>query len=79
LARYIFIVSPRQPALYDYLMKRFLADPIAQVILDRRRAERRQAVGSVMPELERRQADRRQRPGVSEELRRRSVAIVTIP
>ena len=79
LSRYIFIVSLRHPALYDHLMQRFSADPNVQVILDRRRAERRQAEGSVMPELERRQADRRQRPGVSEELRRLFVAVVTIP
>jgi C-terminal processing protease CtpA/Prc len=76
MARYIFIVSVQHPALYDYLVQRFAGDPNAQVVLDRRRIERRQAEIAVT--RERRQADRRQRPDVSEELRRRSVAVVTI-
>jgi hypothetical protein len=77
MARYLFIVSLRHRALYDYLLQRFSDDPNAQVILDRRRGERRQVEIPIVPE--RRRADRRQRPGVSEELRRRSVAVVTIP
>ena len=77
MARYIFIVSLRHRALYDYLLQRFSDDLNAQVILDRRRGERRQAEIPVVPEH--RRADRRQRPDVSEELRHRSVAVVTIP
>ena len=77
MARYIFIVSLRHRALYDYLLKRFSDDPNAQVILDRRRGERRQVEIAVEPEY--RRADRRQRPDMSEELRLRSVAVVTIP
>ena len=77
MARYIFIVSLRHRALYDYLLQRFSGDPNAQVILDRRRGERRLAEISVV--LERRRADRRQQPDASEELRQRSVAVVRIP
>lgn len=77
MARYIFIVSVRHPALYDYLQQRFADDPNAQVVLDRRRVERRRA--DIAVTRERRQAYRRQRPDVSEELRRRSVAVVTQP
>jgi hypothetical protein len=77
MARYLFIVSLRHPALYDYLLQRFSDDPNAQVVLDRRRVVRRQA--EIPVALDRRQADRRQRPEVGEELRRRSVAVVTIP
>ena len=77
MARYLFIVSLRHPALYDHLLERFSDDPNAQVILDRRRSERRQAEISVAREL--RRIDRRQRPDIGEELRRRSVAVVTIP
>ena len=77
MARYLFIVSLRHPALYDHLLTRFLNDPNAQVILDRRRGERRRAEISVASDL--RRADRRQRPDVGEELRRHSVAVVTIP
>ena len=51
MARYIFIVSLRHRALYDYLLQRFSDDPNAQVILDRRRAERRQAEISVVLEI----------------------------
>jgi hypothetical protein len=79
MARYLFIVSMQDPALHDELLQRFSDDPNAEVILDRRRAERRQAEipGEILGLLERRQADRRRRPGVNEELRR-SVAIVEI-
>jgi hypothetical protein len=73
----LYIVSLRHRALYDYLLQRFSDDPNALVILDRRRGGRRLAEISVG--LERRRADRRQPPDVSEELRRRSVAVVTIP
>ena len=77
MARYMYIVSLRHRALYDYLLQRFSDDPNAQVILDRRQGGRRLAEISVV--LERRGADRRQQPDVSEELRQRSVAVVTIP
>jgi hypothetical protein len=79
MARYLFIVSMQETALHDELLQRFSDDPNAEVILDRRRAERRQAEipGEIPGLLERRQADRRRRPGVNEELRR-SVAIVEI-
>jgi hypothetical protein len=77
MARHIFVVALPHRALYDYLLQRFSDDPNAQVILDRRRGGRRMAEISVV--LERRRADRRQQRDVSEELRRRSVAVVTIP
>ena len=77
MARYMYIVSLRHRALYDYLLQRFSDDPNVQVILDRRRSGRRLVEISVG--LERRGADRRQQPDVSEELRQRSVAVVTIP
>jgi len=76
MARYLFIVSVRHPVLYDYLLERFADDPNAQVVLDRRRIERRRTEMAVI--RDRRQADRRQRSDVGEELRRRSVAVVTI-
>lgn len=76
MARYIFIVSLRHPGLYDYLLQRFSHDPNAQVILDRRRLERRRAETPVT--AERRQASRRRQRDLSEELRLRSVAVVTV-
>ena len=77
MARYLYIVSLQRWTLFDELLERFSADPKAQVILDRRRLDRRQAEARVV--FERRRADRRQLLSVSEELRRRSVAVVTIP
>jgi len=77
MARYLYIVSLRQWALFDDLLGRFSDDPKVQVILDRRRGNRRQAEAFVA--LERRRVDRRQQPSVTKELRRRSVAVVTIP
>src|SRR5499426_783059 len=62
MARYIFVVSVQHPALYDYLLQRFADDPNAQVVLDRRRIERRRADTAVAHE--RRQAEQRQRPDV---------------
>jgi len=47
MARYLFIVSLRHPALYAHLSQRFSDDPNAQVVLDRRLASRRQAEISV--------------------------------
>jgi len=76
MARHIFVVSVQHPALYDHLLQRLADDPNAQVVLDRRRIER--PSGRTAVARERRQAERRQRPDVSEELRRRSVAVVTI-
>jgi len=76
MARYLFIVSVRHPVLYDYLLERFADDPNAQVVLDRRRIERRRTAIAVI--RDRRQVDRRQRSDVGDELRRRSVAVVTI-
>jgi hypothetical protein len=76
MARYLFIVSRQHPALYDYLREQFAGDPNAEVLLDRRQHDRRQRETSGAPD--RRRAHRRQRPRIDEELRHRSVAIVTI-
>jgi len=77
MARYLYIVSLERWTLFDELLGRFSTDPKAQVILDRRRLERRQTEAPVV--CQRRLADRRRLVSVSEELRRRSVAVVTIP
>jgi hypothetical protein len=76
MAYYLYIVSAAHRALLDSLLERFSGDPKAQVILDRRYGNRRQIDAAVA--LERRRADRRQQLGVSEELRRRAVAVVTV-
>jgi hypothetical protein len=77
MSRYLFIVSRQHEALHEYLVHRFSGDENVEVFLDRRRRDRRQR--DIPGALDRRRADRRQRPEIDEELRRRSVAIVTIP
>jgi len=60
MVRHIFVVSVQHPARDDYLLQRFADEPNAQVVLDRRRIERRRAEIAVT--RERRQVSRRQRP-----------------
>jgi len=76
MARTLFVVSRRNPDLYQYLRERFASDPAVEVILDRRVAQRRQRRLPV--DAERRRADRRQRPEVETELQSHSHAIISI-
>lgn len=76
MRRYLFIVSSRDPWLYCYLVERFSDDHRVDVIMDRRRGERRQGGVPVRPD--RRHRDRRVRPEIDEELRSRSYAIVIL-
>ena len=59
--RYMLIVARNQPDLCDYLIRNFTGDEKVQVLLDRRRGQRRQRVQPHEPE--RRQAERRRQPG----------------
>jgi hypothetical protein len=54
---HLFIVSRREPQLFDYLAREFASEDDVQVILDRRIGERRKT-GGTYPN-ERRRADRR--------------------
>ena len=71
--RFLFIVARAQPHLWDQLRRDFAGDDEVQVILDRRRRERRQSVRAHDPE--RRQAGRR-RPSIDTDLRYRSFVIL---
>ena len=73
MTRQVCIVSIQHPELYAYLRQRFAGD---EVILDRRRGERRQHQLAVP--YERRVGDRRLRPEVDERLRTQSHVIVAI-
>jgi len=68
--RYLFIVSRRDPALFELLRERFAEDENVEVILDRRV----QAVPARRPA-----EDRRRRPEVNAEIRARAYAVVTLP
>lgn len=72
--RCVFIVARDQSDLWHYLRQHFAREEEVQVILDRRRGERRQR--NRVTETERRQADRRRQPSVDNDLRYRSFVIL---
>lgn len=74
MVRLLFVVARDQPDLWHHLKRDFAQDEEVQVILDRRRGERRQRVQSREPE--RRRAERRRQPGTEKELRYRSFVII---
>jgi len=77
MPRYLFIVSSQHPWLHRSLIERFSGYPKVDVIMDRRRGERREGGAPVGPD--RRRHDRRLRPEIDEELRSRPYAIVILP
>lgn len=77
MARHLFLVSRHEARLYEYLLERFRDDANVEVILDRRRGERRRRSASQEPE--RRRSDRRTRREVDLELQVRSHVILTLP
>lgn len=78
MARHLFLVSRHEARLYEYLLERFRDDGNVEVILDRRRGERR-GRSDAQQQPERRRSDRRTRREVDLELRVRSHVILTIP
>src|SRR5262244_3592232 len=77
MARHLFLVSRHEERLYEYLLERFRDDSNVEVILDRRRGERRRRAEAQEPE--RRRSDRRTRREVDLELQVRSHVILTLP
>jgi hypothetical protein len=77
MARHLFLVSQHEASLYEYLLERFKTDGHVEVILDRRREERRHQSEHQGPE--RRRVDRRKRREIDVELLLRSHVILTIP
>jgi hypothetical protein len=76
--RHLLIISRHHPGLYDYVTKRFAAEPSVEVILDRRRGRDRRA-GQDQAAVERRAGDRRTRPDIDVALRMESMQFLTIP
>ena len=74
MVRYLLIVARNQPDLWRYLKGNFAGDEKVEVILDRRRGERRQR--SQPHEPDRRQAERRRPPSLDRDLTYRSFVIV---
>ena len=77
MARHLFLVSRHEARLYEYLLERFHDDGNVEVILDRRRGERRHRPHG--PDFDRRHSDRRSRREVDQELKIRSHVILTLP
>ena len=74
MVRYLLIVARNQPDLWHYLKNNFAGDEKVEVILDRRRGERRRRIQSHEPE--RRQDKRRRQPSLDKDLTFRSFVIV---
>jgi len=70
----LFIVSRDQHDLHDYLTKEFRRDQQIQIILDRRRADRRRHFEPRT--AEQRQAARRRAMGMDEQMRSVGFAVV---
>lgn len=57
MVAHLFIVSRREPQLFEYLSREFASEEDVRVIVDRRTGERRKSTGRY--DVERRQGDRR--------------------
>ena len=75
--RYLLIVARSQPDLWRYLTDNFSGDEKVEVVLDRRRGERRRRTQPHEPE--RRQGERRRQPGIDSDLSYRFLVIVRQP
>jgi hypothetical protein len=79
MARHLFLVSRHEARLYEYLLERFRDDGNVEVILDRRRGERRRRAPAPGQNHDRRRSDRRTRREIDLELQVRSHVILTLP
>jgi len=75
MTSHLFIVAWNRPDLWDYWKRWFAGVESVEVILDRRRGERRRAPQAFEPE--RRGAERRGHQDIDDELRSGGFAIVT--
>ncbi len=77
MPRHVFVVARDSSYLASYLRDRFKDTPEVDVIMDRRRAQRRRQAVAVS--VDRRNGDRRIRPEADAELRLASCVFVTVP
>ena len=77
MTRHLFLVSRHHPDLYDYMREHFVTEPDVEVILDRRRAQRRRRAMAVTGE--RRSGERRTRSRLDAEIRTETYAFLTVP
>lgn len=77
MGRYVFVVAHDQPALYSHLADEFSGELGVEVILDRRRGDRRRFAVAISP-AERRQSERRAERGIDRDLRANHFALVRV-
>jgi hypothetical protein len=75
MPRYLFIVAHDHPELRAHLEREFVSEEGVEVMLDRRRAERRR-VRATPPSGDRRRKDRRVHPPIQHELNTLNFALV---
>ena len=81
IRRLLFIVGSKRPNFYESLRRTFRGDDTVQVVLDRRRGERRRARHSSRSRAvpEQRGAERRAQLEIQRQLRSRGYAVVGVP
>jgi hypothetical protein len=81
IRRLLFIVGSRRIDFYESLRRTFRGDDTVQVVLDRRRSERRKnrRAGGRTVAREQRVSERRERQEIDRQLRARGYAVVGIP
>jgi len=79
VARFLFIVARQLPRVYDHLCQQFAGEPNVEVIMDRRKGERREPEPAVPPPgPDRREGERRRNTDADEQLRVMGYAFVRI-
>ena len=81
IRRLLFIVGSKRPDFYESLRRTFRGDDTVQVVLDRRRGERRRnrRPGRRSVVSEQRGAERRAQLEIQRQLRARGYAVVGVP
>ena len=81
IRRLLFIVGSKRPEFYESLRRTFRGDDTVQIVLDRRRGERRKPrrAGRRPDTREQRGADRREQLEIQRQLRSRGYAVVGVP
>jgi hypothetical protein len=79
VARFLFIVARHLPRVYDHLCEQFASEPTVDVIMDRRKGDRREPEIVVPPPgPERREGERRRNSDADEQLRVMGYAFVRL-
>ncbi len=79
IRRLLFIVGSQRPDFYESLRRTFRGDDTVQVVLDRRRSERRRSRRGRKVVREQRATERREHLEIARQLRERGYAVVGVP